>query len=258
MKKILFRFFVPALCAACLTACTEEEPTSYSNDPAIYFNGTQVGERTESRMQDSITFSFADVGGPTYTVWLDLITQGMPSDEARTFEIRQVRETPKDRDYNTAVEGEDFVAMTDASIREHMRVEPGSASARIPVILNYSKKLAEEKVELLLEITTNDNFRPGMPNRRTFKIKFSGLPQQPSNWGLWADYFGWSWGPEKHLFIVSTCGPIKWEDALEEYMWSAMGPYYGNQCKAALEEYNLAHPDNPLREANGDRVSFYQ
>lgn len=240
------------------TSCNKEHPLTYENDPAIYFDN-YIGLNSNIPISiDSIAVSFMDIPEDEYTITVRVITQGMLNyDKDRYFNVRQKAAAPEDKNYDKAVSGVDFVALDDASVSSQLFIPAGERYGYIPITILKSDNVTSGKVELTLELTESDEFRLGMKNKLTFKVKYSAKPEKPINWDrYWKSAFSASWGPEKHKFIIKTLGAIDWTD--ETYPLGLMN-YWKGVMYNALNTYNTANPDNKLKEAEvdgGALVSF--
>lgn len=255
MKNKLTGFSIGLLLVVCIfTGCEEETPLAYQNDPAIYFNTPIPGS---SIITDSVTISFMDFGGDSYTFWVQVITQGMISDADRTFSVRQIDKTETAPGYDLAKQGVNYLPFSDPEVTSNLFIPAGKATALFPVKLYRTNDMLEDgkKFVLDLELTPDDNFRLGMKNRLGFRIKFSGMPEKPSNWNTrWGPRcFGRSWGPVKHLFILDTCGTITWAEFPEDIQ---LVNYYNSLTVNALNAYNASIAPDYLKEKDGTPVTF--
>ena len=135
-----------------------------------------------------------------------------------------------------------------------MIVPTGKAIGHIPVILLRDKSLDLKTVSLKMRIDENEYFRPGIDTQREFLVKTTAQATKPSVWDTrWRYYFGLSWGSVKMRFLIDVTGYTDWENA------NIDGAYIGYMSalvQQKLLEYNEAHPDAPLSEADGTLVTF--
>lgn len=243
------KYFISLLLsiAVVLAACDKERPTLYENDPAIYFDNILPGNRTIPIYIDSVTVSFFDIVGDEYTTNVKVLTQGMLDFENdRYFTVRQKSAAPDEKRFEAAIPGVDYVALDDPSVSSELYIPAGERFGNIPITLKRSEHVIAKQVELTLELVANDEFRLGMQDKLFFKVKYSAQPEQPSNWtAYWKGVFG-DWGPEKHKFIIQTLGPMEWNYVSTPAI--VVSNYWKGVMRTALQEYNLAHPDDNLRE----------
>jgi hypothetical protein len=251
---ILLMIFVSLFTGIIITGCEPENPLEYQDDPAVYFNGALADKPNATRMQDSTSMSFAEESGSDYIFWVEVLTQGMVSEEDRPIVVKQVTSANSlPPEYENAIPGVHYVPLTDPAIQDYFKIPAGKVRNRIPVtLLRNDDLLLGKKFIIDLELEPTGDFRLGMSNKLHFRIKFSGMPEKPRNWNTWDSYckFG-VWGPVKHSFILSVC-PIVWTELPD----IALAFYYQSTVKNALVKYNSEHPDNPLRELDGTLVSF--
>ncbi|MDR2805205.1 MAG: DUF4843 domain-containing protein [Dysgonamonadaceae bacterium] len=249
---ILFMLFI-SLCAGMTTGCEPENPLAYQNDPAIYFNGAMV-EGKSIRTQDSIAMSFAETGVDEYIFWVYVLTQGMVSDIDRPIIVKQVDKSNTAPGYDLALPGVHYVPFSDPRVAEYLNIPAGKVTVCFPVILLRTGDLLQNKKFVIdLELEPTEEFRLGMKDRLTFRIKYSGMPEKPRNWDRWNSYSGFGiWGPVKHTFILSVCGSISWDEAPSV----SLGYYYRFLVRSKLAEYNAEHPGAPLCEPDGTPVTF--
>jgi hypothetical protein len=250
-KEILVLIFGSLFTGILITGCEPENPLEYQNDPAVYFNGAL--DKTNTRMQDSTSMSFAEESGSEYIFWVEVLTQGMVSEVDRPITLKQVESDNLPQGYERAIPGVHYLPLTDPAIEEYLKIPAGKVRNRIPVTLfRTDDLLLGKKFVIDLELEPTGDFRLGMKNKLHFRIKFSGMPEKPRNWATWDSWckFG-VWGPVKHNFILSIC-PIVWTELPDV----SLGYYYESTLKNALIKYNSEHPDDPLRELDGTLVSF--
>jgi hypothetical protein len=231
-----------------VTACTQNEMLSYENDPALYF----AGHGDDKNKVDSINHSFfllnSDIVKDTVLVRINVM--GELSSQPRPVSIVQKNVGAE----GAAVAGVHYVPFDDASLKPLLQVPAGKEFVDIPVVFIRDANLASEKVRLELALTTNGYFRPGIVEKQKFTLTTTDLVEKPGAWDTrWYIFMGRSWGPVKMRFIIDITGYTDWSVTPSDM---TMMQYFGALAKQKLIEYNAAHPDDPLREANGDLVSF--
>lgn len=253
MKNIINVLALILTSWALFSGCEEQHPTLYRNDPAVYFSDVYYQGKYVS---DSITISFMDMPSESeYLVEVMVRVQGeLDPDNDRHFAVRQCVGAPADRSCREAQPGVDYRALDNPEVVRELVIPAGSNFGLVPVTIFRSENVASHKVELHLELMPNDQFRLGMDNKLSYKIKFSAQPEKPATWDtFWQWVFGKSWGPVKHMFILEKLGPIRWDNTTVD---SATQNYWEATMKIALEAYNLQNPLNPLSEADGTLVTF--
>lgn len=240
------------LLAACLTcfSCQEQDMMHYDETSAIYFANEALSVSTSQK--DSINHSFfvckADVTRDTVRVLIRAM--GMPVDYDRPVKLVQTNAGEPD----AAIAGTHYVAFDDPAIRDSFYIPADEVSKFIPIVLLRDQSLASSEVRLSMELEANEHFRQGIDDWRTFLVTTTDEATKPNNWDkFWFIYFGPSWGTEKMRLIIQSTGLTDFVNTPDDtgYLY-----WLRNTASQALEEYNAAHPDAPLCEADGTPVTF--
>lgn len=244
MKR--FKFIYVLLLPLIVAACTQNEMLSYENDPAIYFAGNLENQ------SDSVNHSFfmlsSEIAKDTVLVRINIM--GELSSQARPVAVVQTNAGAEE----AAVAGTHYVPFDDATLKPLYQVPAGKEFVDIPIVFIRDASLDSTKVRLELSLTTNEYFRPGIVEKQRFVLTTTDLIEKPSAWDTrWYMFLGRSWGSVKMRFIIDITGYTDWYTTPTDM---ALMQYFGAIAKQKLIEYNAAHPDDPLREANGDLVTF--
>lgn len=232
------------------SSCQEQDMMRYGNDPAIYF----AHERLNSNkvQTDSLNHSFFIYGSDVTfdTVRVLVRTMGMPVDYDRPVRLVQTNAGKP----NAAIAGTHYIPFDDPTMVDSCCIPAGEVKRLIPIVLLRDKSLASEEVRLELTLEANEHFRQGIDKWRNFLLTTSDKAVKPSNWDTsWRLVFGNSWGTEKMRFIIQSTGLTDFDNVPNDYSYRT---WLGDTAKQALLEYNQAHPDAPLCEADGTPVSF--
>jgi hypothetical protein len=231
-----------------MAGCTENEMLTYENDPAVYFAG--AGENKADSLNHS--FFLLDVNVLSDTVWVRVNTMGELSSQHRPVVLVQTNAGAED----AAVAGVHYVPFDDAGLKPLQYVPAGKEFGDIPVVLLRDESLGTGKVRLELTVAGNDHFRPGMSDKLKFTITTTDLVEKPPYWDtMLRSVFGASWGPVKMRCLISTTGYTNWSINPQLLMSTVFLPL-SVQVKQKLIEYNRDHPNDPLREDNGNLVTF--
>jgi hypothetical protein len=231
-----------------ITACTENEMLNYENAPAIYFAGNATNR------SDSINHSFFVLNSNIVkdTVRVRVNTMGELSSQDRPVTLIQTNVGAE----GAAVAGIHYVPFDDATLKPLLKVPAGKEFADIPVVLIRDNSLDTVKVRLELGLVGNEYFRPGVVEKQRFVLTTTDLVEKPGAWDIaYATLLGKSWGPVKMRFLIDVTGYTNWYTMPAAYEM-IMIQYFGALVRQKLLEYNADHPDEPLREANGNLVSF--
>jgi hypothetical protein len=230
---------------AAVTGCTQNEMLTYENDPAVYFAGTGDAK------VDSLNHSFFTLSIETLsdTVWVRVNTMGELSAQDRPVVLVQANAGAE----GAAVAGVHYVALDDPDLKPLHSVPAGQEFGDMPVVLLRDESLSDGKVRLELTIAGNDHFRPGMSDKLKFTITTTDQVEKPPAWDTrWYYAFGTAWGPVKMRFLMSIID-ADWNATPTDM---SLLQFYAAFAKQKLLDYNAAHPDNPLKEANGDLVQI--
>jgi hypothetical protein len=245
--KKLKLMYILLLTVAVVSSCSEYEMLAYENDPAIYF----TYESTLGGQRDSINHSFFVLNTSilTDTVWIKISTMGEISSQDRPFSIVQTN-TGK---AGAAVAGTHYVSLDNPAVKSLMVIPANKVEAKIPVIFFRDESLALEQVRLELAVASNEYFHPGIDRWRTLTVTTTDQAVKPSTWNTWQYYFGATWGSVKMRFIINVTGYTEWGVVPSDFSYVL---HLRDLVAQAFKDYNRDHPDNPLKEANGDIVVF--
>jgi hypothetical protein len=249
--KKLKLMYILLLTVAVVSSCSEYEMLTYENDPAIYFTYDDVIVAAGQR--DSINHSFFSLNTSilTDTVWLKISTMGEISPQDRPVSIVHTNAGKA----GAAVAGKHYLSFDNPAIKSLMVIPANKAEAKIPVVFLRDESLALDQVRLELAVGSNEYFRPGIDRWRTFIVTTTDQAVKPALWdSRWYMIYGRTWGSVKMRFIINVTGYDDWDNFPTSDI-SYMN-YLRDIVAQAFSEYNRDHPDNPLKEANGDIVVF--
>ncbi|MGN0283007.1 MAG: DUF4843 domain-containing protein [Prevotella sp.] len=228
------------------SACTENKMEPWNDTPAIYF------EHSTSIQTDSVNQSFFiyDDDVKTDTVIVRVCAMGGVADYDRPFSLVQTNVGQSD----AAVAGTHFEGLDSPEMKKYMVIPAGQVYQDIPFVFLRDKSLALGEYRLELAVEDNEYFRKGIDEWRTFVITTTDQAVKPALWDTsWKYYFGPTWGSVKMKFIIQSTGYTDFDTLPDDYSYRG---WLGNTAKQALLEYNTAHPDAPLCEADGTLVTF--
>ena len=191
---------------------------------------------------DSLSFSFTitDPGTRSQDIDIDAVIMGTVSD--------------KDRIVNISANKEKTTA--DASLYSfpaQVTIPARQSSATFQVTLNRSAELEQKEVRLYIEVVPSNDFQPGVKESNHVLIKWNDKITRPTNWDSLKEYFG-TYSDTKYRFMLANV-PGGTEFSTDKMSWSQL-MNYKVQFTNALNEYNAAHPGNPLKDENGVLVDF--
>lgn len=252
MKQHITLFYsLLAVLFAC-AGCSEQDMMRYGETPAVYFANQDANTSDPVTQHDSISHSFfiygTDVTRDTVHVLIRIM--GNPVDYDRPIKLVQTNAGEPD----AAIAGTHYVAFDDPSIIDSVCIRAGEVRRMVPIVMLRDKSLACEQVRLEMALEANEYFRLGIDEWQTFLVTTTDEAVKPTLWdSRWKYYFGASWGTEKMRLIIQSTGYTDFDTIPSDYSYCT---WLGDTAKQALLEYNAAHPDEPLCEADGTPVSF--
>lgn len=223
----------------CLTSCSQNEPTEYVNDPALYIDNDDV----------SFSFFYSTNTDGRDTVMIKVHAMGYPSDTDRPFTLCQTNLGAAD----AAEAGRHYVGFDTEEMRRLMVMPAGKSDYEVPVILLQDESLDTKTVRLRIGVTPGDGFSSGVVEKDSVVVTFSSQAIKPGNWDDWYYAFGASWGTVKMKFIIDNTGISDFNTVPTDYDYLY---YLNDKLKSKLFDYNEAHPDAPLAEADGTVIDF--
>lgn len=221
------------------TSCNENEPLEYSDVPSLYIDNDDM----------NFSFFYSKSSNGRDTVNIKVHAMGPASEQDRPFILIQTNSADQD----AAKEGTHYIAFDSEEIRNAMVMPKRRTETEVPIILLHDKSLDIKTVKLKIGIKPNDNFAAGVIEKDSTVITFSAQALKPSNWDDWYYAFGKTWGSVKMKFIIDNTGITNFDVVPTDTDYLL---YLNNKLKNKLEEYNNAHPDSHLSEADGTLIDF--
>lgn len=235
------RIFIIAALAAATVACTKSEiPTYDMKDCAVHF------------MTSSNSFSMKGVTEDEVEFRIPVVLTGQTAGYDRPIAI-EVED-------GTAVQGRDYEIVKSS-------VDAGALEGSVVIRVKKFKD-GVQSLSTRFSIVANEHFRLGFPANLSSSVTWSELYTRPEGyvWNAWYLFFCKGYSQDFHKFVVETLGM-----EVEKYTSSTAGPkrdpsltfkapdywYSANrQLWEAVEAYDKAHPDAPLRHS--DDYMYYR
>ena len=208
---------LPAAMTLTLMGCSTDEDFFYQDEPRVRW----VGEEIWAVGTDSVTFSF--------------VAYGMEVTEKTINVDAQVMGNVADHDRTVAIE-----------------VDPQSKGT-FPVVLRRDASLQSKAVTLYLKVVANSDFKPGVNEENHIRLIWNDILSRPNNWSDLEPFFG-AYSNVKYRFMLTNSGGAG-EFSTETMSWAQLMSYK-IRFQNALNDYNAAHPGNPLTDENGNLVTF--
>lgn len=225
---------------ASLTSCSDNEPIAYENNPALYIDNDK---------DISFSFFYSTNKNGRDTVYAKVHAMGYVSDQPRAFTLYQKNAG----DADAAQPGTHYVAFDTDEMKKLMVMPAGKSEYELPIILLQDKSLDTRVVKLKVGIRPNENFTSGIKEKDSLMVSFSSQAMKPTNWDDWYYAFGASWGTVKMKFIIENTGLTNFDNVPTDTDYKS---YLNTKLRSKLFDYNQAHPDAPLAEADGTLVDF--
>ena len=250
MKSIIQYIIISLLLTTVFYSCDKEEVYHYENDPRLYFYRT-AGEITDLTQRDSINHTFfylPDVDQVKDTVYVRILTMGLPVNEPRPIKLLQKNEGKS----GAVVPNKHYVAFDKEEVQKLMVMPAGKVKADIPIILLRSDDLKTEKLRLEFTIDENEYFKRGVDTCLNFVVTTTDKAEIPKAWiSWWKSAFG-DWGSVKVWFLINYVG-IKIEE-LDTTSSAGQRTAYQSAARITLDNYNKNNPE--LKEEDGTAVKF--
>jgi len=125
-------------------------------------------------------------------------------------------------------------------------------SAPFDVVLKRTADLTDRTVRLRFRIVDNADFKAGVAEKNTFTLNWNDMLSKPRNWDDLTEFFG-TFSITKYRFIIDTLAIGEFD--VNTMTWGQLNNYK-ILLRTALAAYNEAHPGAPLRDENGQLVTF--
>ena len=164
--------------------------------------------------------------------------------------------TPQDHDRiaNIVVDND----LTTASPQQYslpatVTIPAEKTSAAFPVTLRRDASLQQQPVRLYIKVAPSDDFQPGVNEENHLLLVWNDILSKPTNWDELKEFFG-EYSNTKYRFMIANAGGITEFDT-DKLSWGEL-MNLRIKFQNALQDYNNAHPGNPLKDENGVLVEF--
>ncbi len=221
-----------------LASCSSDEDFFYRDEARIRLVGPEIW----TAGSDSLTFSFVTTAAGTTEMAMDVEAQimGSAADHDRTANIAVV----SDKTTATA----DLYLLPTA-----VTIPAGQAKATFQVILKRADVLATKSVRLRIAVEPSADFQKGVNEEDHLTFIWNDQISKPKNWAQLEEFFG-EYSDTKYRFMLENAGGLTEFDT-DALTWAQLQSYK-IMFQNALNDYNAAHPGNPLTDENGNLVSF--
>lgn len=244
MKKTILNISASLLTLALpllLGSCSKQEIPSWGSTDYARIVGPSVWTLNTDSMEYSFASSPATV--TSFTVEAEVWVEGANAEYDRTIYI--------------SIDDATNAPSSSYSLPPSVVIPAGEGRASLPIELKRVSELASSKYTLKVSIDdSRSDIQTGVSAWHSLTIKFSDILSKPKNWDDLSEFFGATYSDTKYRFIIDTLGFGEFTYLETNGMsWGEMWNYR-LILVGALDEYNAAHPGNPLTDENGSIVSF--
>jgi len=239
MKTIHNAITTAAVCLAAMafTACSVDD-FKYQDTARLRLEGPEI----YAAGSDSLTFSFVTYSEETKSMVMnvDVLVMGTTVDYDRTAAV-------------TVVADKTTASASDYEMPLTITIPADSAKAILPVTLKRTTALQEKSVRLYIEVAANGDFQAGVNEQNHFTLIWNDILTRPTNWDELEEFFG-TYSDVKYRFMIENAGGISEFDT-DTMSWAQLNSLK-IKFQNALNDYNNAHPGNPLRDDDGVLITF--
>ena len=227
------------LMTACLFAsCSSDEDFYYQDDARVRL----VGDYLWAAGTDSISFSFVSFGE-------DVTQQEMTVDAQIMGDVQN-----RDRVVNLVVDAAKTTA--DANIYSFpntVTIPSGKDKATFTVVLKRVASLQMKEARLCIKVAESADFKVGVNEENHVTFIWNDLLTKPKNWANLESFFG-AYSNTNYRLMLTNANDVG-EFSTDTMSWALL-----NSLKIRFQnivnDYNAAHPGNPLTDENGLLVTF--
>ena len=230
--------FIALAALLAMASCSSDEDFFYRDEARIRLVGPEIW----TAGSDSLTFSFVTTTAGTIEKAMDVEAQIMGT------------VADNDRTANIAVVNDKTTATADLyQLPTTVTIPAGQAKATFQVILKRADVLATKSVRLRIAVEPSADFQKGVNEADHLTFIWNDQISKPKNWAQLEEFFG-AYSDTKYRFMLENAGGLTEFDT-DTLTWAQLQSYK-IMFQNALNDYNAAHPGNPLTDENGNLVSF--
>ena len=221
-----------------MASCSSDEDFFYRDEARIRLVGPEIW----TAGSDSLTFSFVTTAAGTTEMAMDVEAQVMGPT------------TDRDRTTNITVVSDKTTASADLyQLPTTVTIPAGQAKAKFQVVLKRASVLETKSVRLRIAVEPSADFQKGVNEQDHLTFIWNDKISKPKNWAELEEFFG-AYSDTKYRFMLENAGGIS-EFSTDTMTWAELQSLKIT-FQNALNDYNAAHPGNPLTDENGNLVSF--
>ncbi len=252
-NKIIYLFL-----AVLLAACQEDEIHKFLDINRIQFGNVKtIADNYDTSLSDSVqsyTFVYSSTSVQMDTAYFEVFTSGGPVDYDRYYTLTQIL-------VDTALNAEPgvhFLALNSEDRKDLQCIKAGEVSSQCGIVVLRDTSLLTQEVELNIELLESDDFGLGNYAYLYRKLFITDQLTRPNRWNVFIEtYYGGKYSKAKHRYMIDVTGK-RWDDEFFDHLMTNYAElvYWFNEVKQALALYNNEHPNDPLRDENGNLIEF--
>ncbi|MDR0264747.1 MAG: DUF4843 domain-containing protein [Sphingobacterium sp.] len=258
MKQKKFHILLAFGLFAAMYSCQKEDYLLFEGQTRVQFGPPlSLYKEKAYTFRDTLkpaTFYYYPEDKIKDTVYFDIYTMGNLSKNKRKYKLEQFNLSGEEN----AVPGKHFISFDDPSMTESYIIQPDSVHARVPIVIIRDPELKNKSVNLGIRLVNSDDFGLGETSMLWRKLIITDHLTKPVAWNkTMTDYYLGQYSTRKHQFLVETTAK-KWDQDFITELSSSLDlmDYYMSIVATALADYNRQHPQNPLKDENGELITF--
>jgi hypothetical protein len=256
MKKI-WLIIASFIGVVVVTSCSVDEIEKYSDIVRVQFGAsTTVGYLADLSLADTITnytFTYSPSSITKDTVYFNVYVSGGPVSFDRYYKLTQLHVEGG----TNAVEGVHFLSLNQSQ-SPLQKISAGKVYSRCGIVVLRDASLQQSDVILHFALEESNGLELGNPKYLWRKLTISDQLVKPIGWNsTMTNYFFGDYSKVKHRFMIDVTG-FRWDNDYFTMILKDFSEvtYWKDFCKNELLKYNNNHPENPLKDENGNLVQF--
>ncbi|MBB4042953.1 DUF4843 domain-containing protein [Bacteroides reticulotermitis] len=236
MKKI--RIIIVSVLAITLWSACENDGFYYQDEPRVRLKGPYEWALNTDSLEFSFASSPSTVTKQEMLMTLHVMGNPVNKDRVANLELVSAQSTATSSQY---------------SIPLQVTVPANQLTVDFTVDLLRTVELQEKTVRLYIKLAESADFKTGVVEQDHFLFKWNDVLSKPKNWETELKSVFGEYSLVKYRFMIDILDTATFSS--ETMSWAELNNYK-IKMRNALTAYNEAHPTEPLKDENGQLVSF--
>lgn len=236
MKKYIYIALTLSLSLILLTGC-ENDGFYYQDEARVRLEAPYIWALDTDSLEFSFVTTPASVSEFELPITIYLMGKVVDYDRTIALTVDESRTTAENKHY---------------AFPDQVVLPSNSNKVTFPLTLKRTVDLQEDGVRLFLKIIESSDFKTGVVEKDHLLVKWNDILSRPSNWESLSEFFG-TFSLVKYRFMLNTTGVTGFDT--DKMSWAQL-TNYKIILITALNEYNAANPNNPLKDEYGAYVTF--